>query len=231
MSKSEASQTIDATPRTAFKAAPTRRRSLRAQARDERKQARALEDERLEQEARQRAEERRARRTQAREERKARNASMREANSGRLTFGKSLIFALVMAVLAVAIIYPSARQFYITERNNERLATELAVIEQRNDVISNQIEVLSTDEGVADAARAELGWVKEGEKAVVVTGIGNDSTSMPATVNTSTIAAPTSPLTRVLDIIFFTDTSKPVVVDSLSGDNTGGSASSQIVSN
>ncbi len=151
-----------------------------------------------------------------------------EANRGRLTPNVLALTFLVLAIVGAGILYPSARVYYIATRNNDRLDAELSAVQQRNDTIQSQVDALSTDEGVADEARAELGWVIDGENSVTVTGIGSitSSTTLPAAVDTSTISAPVTWYSRILDRIFFIDTSQPVAVDSASGDDTGNAASS-----
>ena len=218
--RAQSSAALDATRRT-----PTRRLTPAARQRLARKESRKERDRKLEQEIVAKREERRQLRQQAREERSRRRAAKKVASKGRLTVGKQALIMLAVAAVGLAIVYPSARTYYITERNNERLSAELAAIQTRHDQISEQIAALSTNEGVEDEARTELGWVRSDESAVVVSGINADtSRSLPAAVSTATISAPTTWYTRVRDALFFVDTSKPVVVDSYSGDPTGGSA-------
>lgn len=165
---------------------------------------------------------------QAKQSRSDNKRHLREVRKGRLTPSKLVLTLLVLAAVGAGILYPAARTYYITVRNNDRLDAELTAIQQRNDTIQSQIDTLSTDEGVADEARTELGWVVNGENSVTVTGIGNttSSTTLPATVDTSTISAPTTWYSRILDRVFFVDTSEPAAVDSASGDDTGNAASS-----
>lgn len=135
-----------------------------------------------------------------------------------------VIAVVLVIVLCGLIVYPAARDNYITLRNNERLSAELSAVQARNDQLSSQVEALSTDEGVEDAAR-ELGWTRAGEEAMVVRGMDADTTlALPDTVTTSSISAPGHWYTPVLDFLFHVDTTTPLLVDSYSGDVTGGAA-------
>ena len=60
----------------------------------------------------------------------------------------------------------------------------ISLLSERNAAIQSDIDRLSTDEGIEDVAREQLGWVSKGETAGVVVGLSEDETSpTPDTVH------------------------------------------------
>ncbi len=90
-------------------------------------------------------------------------------------FTRPPFMALVASVLclafAVTFLYGPARQLYTDMRERDRLEAEYEAVVQRNEAIGQRVEALQTDAGVEDVARSELGWVREGEYAVSVSGL------------------------------------------------------------
>lgn len=115
-----------------------------------------------------------------------------------------LIIGAVLLGLAGWSYYPVARQQYISQRERDRLAAELAAVETRNANIQAEIDRLETPEGVEDYARSQLGWTKPGENAVVVTGIEGDSSSVgiEPRVDPQSVELTETPTSRFLDVIF-----------------------------
>lgn len=74
-------------------------------------------------------------------------------------------------VFGMMFLYGPSQQLYTDIRERDRLAAEYAAIVDRNEHIQAQVDALSTEEGVADAARTQFGWVKEGEHSVSVSGL------------------------------------------------------------
>jgi cell division protein FtsB len=107
-------------------------------------------------------------------------------------------------VLAVVMLYPVAREYYLIMRENDRLSAEHQAVVDRNEKIKQQIENLQTPEGIEDHAREEFGWVREGEEAVNITGLGasESSTALPAIVESSSVQVAESWWTRTLDKLF-----------------------------
>ena len=139
-----------------------------------------------------------------------RNAAARMHPASRI-FGIILIFLVV----AVYMLYPVLRDYYVAYRDNSSLLAEREAILTRNDRIREQIESLGTPEGIADRAREEFGWVAEGEEAVNITGLGNlkSSTSLPSLIEPGSGQAPVTWLTVILDTIFGVSDAKPVNPD------------------
>lgn len=110
----------------------------------------------------------------------------------RLTVRSARIIAIVVVVAALALmIYPAARELFISQRDLERANIELTEVNNRNQQIQDDINTIKTDEGVESYVREQFGWVKEGETAVTVTGVPSTSESesllMPEDVNASEV--------------------------------------------
>jgi cell division protein FtsB len=122
-----------------------------------------------------------------------------------------VIIGLSLA-LAVVVLYPMAREYYIAQREKDRLSVEYEMVADRNEKIRQQIENLQTPEGIADRAREEFGWVREGEEAVNITGLNvfESSTALPAAVEPGAAQAPETWWTRTLDEFFETEDFVPV---------------------
>ena len=97
-----------------------------------------------------------------------------------------VIFVMLLAclVFSASLVYPTARGWYLSDREVGQLSGELAAIEARNDQIDSQTKVLETPEGIQDRAREQLGMVMNGEAAVNITGLAltTSSTALPAEV-------------------------------------------------
>ena len=113
---------------------------------------------------------------------------------------------LVCVAAVLLFLYPTAQQVYLESREEDRLQAEYDALTARNDAMQDRIDYLKTDEGIQDAARQQLGWVKEGETAVVVEGLSEDSSSEDSSVNiqivSGSIPAPQTWYSPVLDVIF-----------------------------
>lgn len=117
-----------------------------------------------------------------------------------------LVSLVVAAVIALSIwsFYPVARVEYREERQKSKLEAELTALKQRNVRLSKEVARLRTPEGVEDAARANLGLVKEGEHAVVVVDPTRDTTiaAAPSIDSEPKVSAPRGPWTAALDAFF-----------------------------
>lgn len=105
----------------------------------------------------------------------------------------------VSLVTAAWMVYPVLRMQYQHERELQTLQSELDGLKTRNEVLREQVEGLKTPAGVEQLARENLGMVKPGEQAYVVTGgtLGETSSSVLAT---GTVEAPL--WQRALDALF-----------------------------
>ena len=135
----------------------------------------------------------------------------RQAHQAKARHGAPILVyivgALVCVVVALVFLYPTAQQYYTEARTQAKLQAEYDQLAQRNAAIQSDIDRLSTDEGVQDAAREQLGWVAAGETAGVVTGLEDDDASgtsdaVYAQVESSDIKTPDTWYSSVLDPIF-----------------------------
>jgi cell division protein FtsB len=114
-------------------------------------------------------------------------------------------------VFAAVMLYPAARDYYLAKRENDRVKVEYGLVIDRNEKIQQQIDELSTAEGIEDRAREEFGWVKEGEEAVNITGlsISDSSTGLPPAVDSTSVETSESWWTRTLDTFFGVENPTP----------------------
>ncbi len=136
----------------------------------------------------------------------ARKAQQAKTHSGAPPF-VCVIGVLVCIAVAVLFLYPTAQQYYTELRTQDKLQAEYDQLSQRNAAIQSDIDRLSTDEGVQDAAREQLGWVAAGETAGVVTGLDDDdesgtSDAVYAQVDSDGVKAPDTWYSSVLDPLF-----------------------------
>ena len=129
------------------------------------------------------------------------SAAKRAARSVRL---KAVAAAAIVALAAGVILYPAAREYYVSVRDLDKANVQLAQLEERNAQLQNNIDALSTDDGIENYVRAQYGWVKDGEEAVSVIGLANNSgTPTLSTASGASSQAKESPLTSFLDAVFF----------------------------
>lgn len=108
---------------------------------------------------------------------KASTAVSRKKAGRRARMGAAgMPLLIVVAALAVgAYLLPMVQMEYASQREVERLETELAGLTQRNQELEADVERLRTPAGVEQAAREMLGLVKPGENAYVVMETGQGS--------------------------------------------------------
>ena len=123
------------------------------------------------------------------------------------------IGVLVVALACVVyMLYPVARDYYSTWRENNRLEAEYQALLERNAKIEQLVEALKTPEGIEDWARQQFGWVLAGEKAVNVTGleIHDGSTGLPSSIEPGSVEVAETWWMQVLDFIFGIEEQKPL---------------------
>jgi len=116
----------------------------------------------------------------------------------------AFLISLGIFVAATWTLYPVLRLQYQQQREVTSLEAELEGLKERNIELAEQIDRLKTPEGVEEIARQDLGLVKDGEQAYVVTG-KEDPDLDPEAVNArtrSTTDEDTPLWMRVLDVIF-----------------------------
>lgn len=114
-----------------------------------------------------------------------------------------LLLVVVLAIAAAAILYPIGCTYYQAMRQEQRYQAELDAVNARNDALKEENDSLKTDEGVENQARKDLGWVKDGEQAVIISNSNENSESeMPNQVDSDDIHAPRTWYYDILDVIF-----------------------------
>ena len=117
--------------------------------------------------------------------------------------------ALLCVILIGVFLYTPARQYYQSVREHDRLAAEYAVIEQRNEALSEQNTALASNAGMEDAVRQRYGYVVGGDETAIVSGLSDyatdssrDSDGIEANVLASSVKAPEEWYTPYLDAFF-----------------------------
>ena len=112
---------------------------------------------------------------------------------------KALTYCLMTVLLLCIFCYQPAKIYY---------TAELQAVQERNDKLNAAVEALKTDEGVEDKAKSDYGYVKDGEGAVLVTGIERHSANtLPEYVDSKKITSPNTWYSGILDTIFAYDNS------------------------
>lgn len=92
----------------------------------------------------------------------------------------SVTLILLAVILAAWIVYPALRIQYQHERELQTLESDLDALKARNETLRDEVEALKTPEGVERIARENLGMVKPGEQAYVVTGVESEEPTSAA---------------------------------------------------
>lgn len=104
--------------------------------------------------------------------------------------------------LAAVVLYDPARMYYQQIREVARLQAEYEAIVARNDSLQASVDHLSTEGGIADAAREQLGWVNPGENAVNVSGLDEKESDFQANVVSDQVKPPDTWYSSFLDPFF-----------------------------
>lgn len=113
---------------------------------------------------------------------------------------------LALLLVAAAVLYPIGCTYYQTLRQEQRLQAELDAVNERNAQLEAENKALETSEGVESQAREEYGWVKDGEKATVVTNSSEEKQGdLPSQVDGSQIEPPHTWYYDILDVVFRAD--------------------------
>ncbi len=82
-----------------------------------------------------------------------------------------IVAVCLCCVLSCYFLFPAAQQYYEELREFDRLEAEYAVLESRDQALEREVSALETDEGVAQQAHEEFGWVYPGEQTAYVSGL------------------------------------------------------------
>lgn len=151
-----------------------------------------------------------------------RSSRMQDENTGKSTkrsfslagfasSRKALLSRLAIAccsiAFAFAFLYQPLAEYYGETRQLQQLEAEYAALQDYNQQLSADIAYLSTDEGIEEYARYELGWIRPDEHAVVVEGVEStvdktQSNVEVVSIPNSSIPAPDTWYSGVLDVVF-----------------------------
>lgn len=121
---------------------------------------------------------------------------------------KSKFFKIAFTIVFCALIvvlncYGPAKNYYIQLRDNAKIEAEYSAVENRNQLVKQKVDALSTDEGIEAYAHSELGYVKKGEGSAYVVGKKEESsTQFIEYVDPNKIKAPNEWYSTILDFIF-----------------------------
>lgn len=110
--------------------------------------------------------------------------------------------SVAVVALACVVLYDPARMYYQEIREVARLQAEYDAIVARNDSLQASVDRLSTEEGIADEARDQLGWVNPGENAVNVSGLDAKESAFQANVVSDQVEPPETWYSPFLDPFF-----------------------------
>lgn len=120
-----------------------------------------------------------------------------------------ILTAIACLVFICAFLYTPAQQYYMSVRENARLQAEYEAVQQRNETLADQNEQLASASGQEDAVRQKYGYVKSGEQTANVSGLSDatvasesEKTTVDGNVLSSSIEAPETWYSPVLDVIF-----------------------------
>lgn len=138
---------------------------------------------------------------------KKRTPSQRSAKGQSAGNARRVLAIVVCAIVFILVVlYPVGRTYYQTMRTEQRLQAQLDAVNARNEAVQDENDALQTEEGVEKEAREDLGWVKDGEEAAVVTNEHDDegaTSRLPDQVNEEDIHAPQTWYYSFLDTVFF----------------------------
>lgn len=130
-------------------------------------------------------------------------SSSAHTGGGLPRWGVASLVVSVCLVFSCAFLYGPAQQYYQEVRERDRLQAEYTAVQQRNDALQDEVDTLSTNEGVEDRAHEEFGWVKSDETAGSVTGIDVEKESdFRANIVPDSIDPPDTWYSGILDPLF-----------------------------
>lgn len=136
-------------------------------------------------------------------------SSRKSAGSGGLGIAagavKVLGAALACVVVVGALLYPTAKDYYLSLREHDQVVAELDAVRARNQELAAQVQSLGTAQGIQARAHEDYGWVLPDENAVYVQGIDDGSasgSSVAANVVPGSVKAPETWYSPILDKLF-----------------------------
>ena len=92
----------------------------------------------------------------------------------------ALAASVITAALVVALFVLPVKAYLRQRTDIARKQRELAALDQANAELTDQVNRLNTPEGIEDAAREEIGYVKRGEIRLTVLPAPNAPITMPS---------------------------------------------------
>ncbi len=89
--------------------------------------------------------------------------------------GQGFAFALIGFLFAFGVLYQPVADWYNEGRSLQQLQAQYELTSAEYEQVKADVDYLSTDEGLADYAHQQLGWLKSGEHSVTVSGLSGDS--------------------------------------------------------
>ncbi len=131
-----------------------------------------------------------------------------------VSFGRSIsawgmrcVVGVAAFVFAAVMLYPSCQSLYNETRSLQQLEAEYDALQTYNTKVQAQVDYLSSDEGIEDYARSELGWVRPDEHVVTVEGVTSSEDSTHSgkrlyAITSGSIKAPETWYSGFLDVFF-----------------------------
>ncbi len=127
--------------------------------------------------------------------------------------GQWACVAMIAVAFSVFILYQPIADWYNEGRSLQQLQAQYEISSAEYEQVKADVDYLSTDEGLADYAHEQLGWLKSGEHSVNVVGLDSEesqsSTSSSSASTTQSLAlasakaqTPDTWYSGVLDVIF-----------------------------
>ncbi len=127
--------------------------------------------------------------------------------------GQWACVAMIAMAFSVFILYQPIADWYNEGRSLQQLQAQYEISSAEYEQVKADVDYLSTDEGLADYAHEQLGWLKSGEHSVNVVGLyGEESQSSASSSSASTTQSlalasakaqtPDTWYSGVLDVIF-----------------------------
>ncbi len=122
-------------------------------------------------------------------------------------WGMRCVVGAAAVVFAAVMLYPSCQSLYNETRSLQQLEAEYDALQTYNSKVQAQVDYLSSDEGIEDYARSELGWVRPDEHVVTVEGVtsSDDSTHSGQrlyAITSGSVKAPETWYSGFLDVFF-----------------------------
>ncbi|MDO4854352.1 MAG: hypothetical protein Q4A43_02890 [Coriobacteriia bacterium] len=127
--------------------------------------------------------------------------------------GQWACVAMIAMAFSVFILHQPIADWYNEGRSLQQLQAQYEISSAEYEQVKADVDYLSTDEGLADYAHEQLGWLKSGEHSVNVVGLDGEesqsSTSSSSASTTQSLAlasakaqTPDTWYSGVLDVIF-----------------------------